>query len=711
MSSIAAEPVHCYTPYGLAAAPRRDNADPTVSAGAAHALFNHHAAGAQVPHHQHQPRPPHVVIPQYHAPHLQTSAASAHRHIPATTPDGAAAAVVAYPSGAFVPYTQAMHHAHRPAGAHQPDFGQISGAGSMAITPNATVDQDYSVMAVAGAWCAPQPPVGLPQQQPQQQQQHPQQHLMYHGPSNPNMRLDCILEAQTAAAQKADDSSLTYLNKGQLYGFTMIDKVHSDAFYSTTLRVAFHEDSHRKSAGTYWTFWLNQQDNPRVARAVDLDKAGSIGVIATDNSRFDRVTFQWQGCRGVKVMVRFNCLSTDFSRIKGVKGIPLRIHLDTHYAVPQNAAARGDAAAAAINPLSPEAPLKPADPAATSQSPAAPAMTPVSPTPTHGHAPHHHHTDSSVSTFSTATGAVQTQGTAGVKLVSGELVERCCARIKLFRDKGAERKNKDDQRHMDKMWTKQKTKLALNSSSPAFQQQQLAEFTMTFAPVQPVTPFVEYTLADDECDLDDAAAIDDDMWLGDGTPFSAGFAAPVLESPGSLSATPVAGMSSMNIGIQCASLGVMSMAPDSAMAAASIRKRVSEDAESLESSKRRYSSPSLSLPGTSRGVEVVGVDPTYVPAARKRTPVRVVYVRFRGESVYRAVYLDELTADDLVVKLAQRLEIQTAAAEVEVVRKTKKGLTVKVDDHVVAQLDDEQDMEVACSFARDTGALTIYLHY
>lgn len=28
-------------------------------------------------------------------------------------------------------------------------------------------------------------------------------------------------------------------------------------------------------------------------------------------------------------MVRFNCLSTDFSRIKGVKGIPLRVHVDT----------------------------------------------------------------------------------------------------------------------------------------------------------------------------------------------------------------------------------------------------------------------------------------------------------------------------------------------------------------------------------------------
>ncbi|KAJ1730779.1 hypothetical protein LPJ61_002846 [Coemansia biformis] len=533
--------------------------------------------------------------------------------------------------------------------------------------------------------------------------------LSYHGPANPNMRFDCILEAPTAAAQKADESSLTYLNKGQLYGITMMDKTHSDAIYNTTLRIAFHEDSHRKSAGTYWTFWLNQQEHPRAARAIDLDKAGSIGVISAENKRFDRVTFQWQGYRGAKVMVRFNCLSTDFSRIKGVKGISLRIHLDTHYAVPQ--AAGPSAGPSAV----------PASPRTTSQPPTAVSiLTPISPSSTNSHNMHdQQHTDSSVATFSMVPAAAQVPGAAysNIKLVCGEVVERCYARIKLFRDKGAERKNKDDQRHMDKLWGKQKTKLAMNGSTPTFQQQQFAEFTMSFAPVQPLTSFLEYTLADDECDLDETT-ISEDMWLADGSPFPAAFAAQALESPGSLSTTPVTGISSMNIGLPCASLGAMGspLAAGSTAAAIGMRKRPSEDVESQGSSKRRPSSPSLSLSGTASasgpvGTKVVGVDPMYVPTARKHTPVLVVYVRFRGESVYRAIYLDELTTDDLVTKLAQRLEIQTEATEVEVVRKTKKGLTVKIDDHVISQLDDEQDMEIACSFASDTGALTIYLHY
>ncbi|KAI9480007.1 CP2 transcription factor-domain-containing protein [Coemansia mojavensis] len=413
------------------------------------------------------------------------------------------------------------------------------------------------------------------------------------------MQFRCVLEAPTAAAQKADESSLTYLNKGQLYGISIMDTSSSDAFYSTTLRIAFHEDSHRKSASTYWNFWLNQQENPRAARAIELDKAGSIGVLSAENRRFDRVTFQWQGQRGAKVMIRFNCLSTDFSRIKGVKGIPLRIHIDTHEALSSDS--------------------------------------------------------------------------SGLSASIGQVIERCYARIKLFRDKGAERKNKDDLRHLDKMWEKQKAKLALNGSSTAAQQQQLNEFRNTFAPVQEATLFCEYTLTGDECDNEEPVIIDDSWPAGAASIQTAGS----FESPGSSLATP---------------------------------------ADILAPNKRQFSPSSLSSTGLTgtlgpNNVELVGVDPTYVPMPRKRKAVLVIYVHFQGENIYRAVYLEQLTVEDLVAKLAQRLEMQTNAADVEVVRRTKKGLTVKVDDSVVAQLEEEQDMEVECSFAADSGALTIYLNY
>ena len=50
----------------------------------------------------------------------------------------------------------------------------------------------------------------------------------------------------------------------------------------------------------------------------------STGVRTVDTSEFDTIRFQWNGQRQARVYIRLNCLSTEFSRIKGVKGIQLR---------------------------------------------------------------------------------------------------------------------------------------------------------------------------------------------------------------------------------------------------------------------------------------------------------------------------------------------------------------------------------------------------
>ena len=60
------------------------------------------------------------------------------------------------------------------------------------------------------------------------------------------------------------------------------------------------------------------------------DVAGSDGIFDSQCDSFDRISFTWNGRHGAKVLFKFNCLSTDFSRIKGVKGIPLRIAAETH---------------------------------------------------------------------------------------------------------------------------------------------------------------------------------------------------------------------------------------------------------------------------------------------------------------------------------------------------------------------------------------------
>lgn len=60
-----------------------------------------------------------------------------------------------------------------------------------------------------------------------------------------------------------------------------------------------------------------------------VDPSRSKGIRCIQYPDFDRIVFEWNGKQGATLYVRFNCLSTDFSRIKGVKGIPLRLHMET----------------------------------------------------------------------------------------------------------------------------------------------------------------------------------------------------------------------------------------------------------------------------------------------------------------------------------------------------------------------------------------------
>ncbi|KAJ2413002.1 hypothetical protein GGI10_003341, partial [Coemansia sp. RSA 2530] len=557
MPSIPTDPASYYATYNLGSSERRDSAGnvlPNPASGSTlptHAFFQQQQQQqAQSQHvavthyHPHQPSSSHASVAQYHAQqqhaHVTSLPASVH-HVAAVVDVGNP-----YHSSGFSPYAQSNYHAQQQA--------VSSHAGTFDTAGGASVDS--ALTTPSAALHAPKSPTLV--------HQHQQQHQQVS--SDSNLHFECILEAPTAAAQRADESPLTYLNKGQLYGVTLVNKTLADTFYSTTLRIAFHEDSHRRGAATYWNFWLNQQESPRSARAIELDKAGSTGVVAAESKQFDRVTFQWHGRRGAKVMIRFNCLSTDFSRIKGVKGIPLRIHLDTHYAQPSPASGVSDFAASMSQFSSPISPFSPPDALggtqgamSTVRAGATVATTGVSSNPVSPASATHMLGSSDTQqlrsvagpfSVSIAAAAAAAQvatthaqvmaGMHGSGLVADKIIERCYARIKLFRDKGAERKNKDDQRHLEKLWEKKKAGLALKNAGASTPQQQMAEFTMAFAPVLQITPFLEYTLTGDECDEEPVAI--EDMWSVGGGAGNAG-----LDPEGSAISPSMAGISSMNI--------------------------------------------------------------------------------------------------------------------------------------------------------------------
>ena len=59
---------------------------------------------------------------------------------------------------------------------------------------------------------------------------------------------------------------------GQFYTISIQDSEEYDGDIHSVVRIAFHEDAHRKLAARYWSFWLSQQSNPKTARALDIGK-------------------------------------------------------------------------------------------------------------------------------------------------------------------------------------------------------------------------------------------------------------------------------------------------------------------------------------------------------------------------------------------------------------------------------------------------------
>ncbi|KAG1506596.1 hypothetical protein G6F52_011850 [Rhizopus delemar] len=144
------------------------------------------------------------------------------------------------------------------------------------------------------------------------------------------LRFDIILEAATAIMQKTEESSMTYLNRGQLYVIGLNDPSGLDEVVTSTLSIDFHNASHRSISENYWKYWLTQQKQPD-ARALDIDLGQSIGILNVSLPSFDKISFSWNTRIGAKIYIRFKCLSTDFSRIKGVKGIPLRAQMENRW--------------------------------------------------------------------------------------------------------------------------------------------------------------------------------------------------------------------------------------------------------------------------------------------------------------------------------------------------------------------------------------------
>ncbi|XP_072226318.1 upstream-binding protein 1 isoform X1 [Leuresthes tenuis] len=146
-----------------------------------------------------------------------------------------------------------------------------------------------------------------------------------------------VLCAATSPAVKLHEETLTYLNQGQSYEVRMLDNRRSgelaelnNKMVKSTVRVVFHDrrlqyTEHQQLEGWRW--------NRPGDRLLDIDIPMSVGIVEqkTNPSQLNAAEFLWDLNKRASVFVQVHCISTEFTPRKhgGEKGVPFRIQIDT----------------------------------------------------------------------------------------------------------------------------------------------------------------------------------------------------------------------------------------------------------------------------------------------------------------------------------------------------------------------------------------------
>ncbi|TKR93816.1 hypothetical protein L596_008201 [Steinernema carpocapsae] len=145
-----------------------------------------------------------------------------------------------------------------------------------------------------------------------------------------------VLEAPISTQIRKDDDRMTYVNKGQYYNVIMSyipdhQKPLQSKTVRSTLMLAFREDKTYEKEMETWFKWHKEQQNRR-QRIIDYDAKNSTGFHGQiTEPALNAIEFYWDPTEGpVKLSLAVQCLSTDFSPQKGVKGWPMHLQIDTY---------------------------------------------------------------------------------------------------------------------------------------------------------------------------------------------------------------------------------------------------------------------------------------------------------------------------------------------------------------------------------------------
>ncbi|KAJ8002521.1 hypothetical protein DPEC_G00159770 [Dallia pectoralis] len=142
-----------------------------------------------------------------------------------------------------------------------------------------------------------------------------------------------VLEAPLPAQNKSSELPSVYLNRGLFYPISFLGSSTSLSCdqVKTVVMVVFENSKSADTQLSYWSQWHERQPTTK-QRVIDVADYNGVfcGIGQVEEVAFNALSFTWNPSEEAKAYVRINCLSTDFSNQKGVKGLPLNLQVDTY---------------------------------------------------------------------------------------------------------------------------------------------------------------------------------------------------------------------------------------------------------------------------------------------------------------------------------------------------------------------------------------------
>ncbi|KAB0362161.1 hypothetical protein FD754_006317, partial [Muntiacus muntjak] len=154
---------------------------------------------------------------------------------------------------------------------------------------------------------------------------------------NPKSDFEYTLGSPKAIHIKSGESPMAYLNKGQFYPVTLRTPAGGKGLalssnkVKSVVMVVFDNEKGPVEQLRFWKHWHSRQPTAK-QRVIDVAdcKENFNTVQHIEEVAYNALSFVWNVHEEAKVFVGVNCLSTDFSSQKGVKGVPLNLQIDTY---------------------------------------------------------------------------------------------------------------------------------------------------------------------------------------------------------------------------------------------------------------------------------------------------------------------------------------------------------------------------------------------